>query len=365
MRLPLSIALLATVFFLPGCLYAQTSKIEQEIQHKALQTINSLQLLMNTLTDQTTLDSDKLKIVFNSYDPSSTFCIFVDEKVIIEDDYSDPSFTDYTKAVDRPVETYLSNLDAFYTSSTVPSVAFSNMKTGKLKILDNILIRVYFESEFKNPHKQSKSSYQKTKRVAIIKAQKVGLSYKTFIAGISFYRPEDASEFFPEGVPATNTQTDAIKQPPVKTEQAPVKTEQAPPTAAKYSIDMLKSSYKRGKEYPFSWQGGRPADQVTLDLYKGDKKVSSVFTGANKGNTQALIPSQARPGSDYTMRISENGNEAVQSSKFKIKRRTPFILKPLAVVAGAVAAFLIIDPCLSDCGEDSEDLPDPRLPGQQ
>jgi hypothetical protein len=280
MRLLLLIALFAAALFFPKCIYAQTiiPKVEQEIQYKALQTIGSLELLMNTLTDETTGDADKLRLISNSYDPSSTHSIFSDDKVIIEDDYSDISFSDYSKAVDRSVDTYLSNLDAFYTSSTVPSIKFSNLKSGKVKLLDQILIRVYFESEFKNPHKKSKSTYQKTKRVATIKAQKVGASYRTFIAGISFYRPEDASEFFPEGVPATNTQTDSSKQPSVRTEQAPVKTEPAIPAAAKYTMDV-RPSYKRGKEYPFSWQGGRPADQVTLDLYKGDKKVSSVFTG--------------------------------------------------------------------------------------
>jgi hypothetical protein len=52
-------------------------------------------------------------------------------------------------------------------------------------------------------------------------------------------------------------------------------------------------------------------------------------------------------------------------SKFKIKRRLPFILKPLAVVAAGVAAFIIIDPCFGPDCDPEEDLPDPRLPGQQ
>jgi hypothetical protein len=361
MRFLLLLTLFAIPVLLPYYSYAQNipQKTAQSIQHSAIQNVNQLEILLIGLTDESTTDAEKLRFISNSLDPSSIHCIFVDDKVIIEDDYSDPSFTDHTKAVDRSVDTYLSNLDAFYTSSTVPSIKFSNIKAGKVQIKnDNIWVRVYFESEFKNPHKKSKKNYQKTKRVATVKAQKVGASYRTFIAGISFYKPEDAKEFFPEG----EVKEEPKPQPEVKTEQPPVIIEQ-PTVSAKYSIDV-KDAYKRGKDYPFDWKGGRPSDQVTLDLYKGDTKVSTLFSGSNKGSTQYVIPSNAKPGSDYTIRMSENGNEATQSENFKIKRKLPFILKPLAVAAVVVAAYIIIDPCFGDDCEPDE-LPDPVLPKQQ
>lgn len=371
MRLLLFSLFFSLTLISPICVHAQTisPKLEQEIQRKAQATIGTFEILMNVLADETTLDVDKLRAISNSYDASSVHRIFWDEKVIIEDDYSDPSLVDYTNAVDRTVETYLSNLDAFYTLSPLPSIVFSNIKTGKLKIDNNVMVRVYFESQFKNPHHKNKTPYQKTQRVATIRAQKVGVSWLTFIAGVSFFQPADSAEFFPRSAPVKKEDPVVVQTPPRQdTVVVPPVVEKKPqpaPPAAKYTI-ATQPAYKRGRTYTFDWKGGQPSDQVQVDLYKGDEKQAQVFSGNNKGNTEFLIP-KIKPGSNYTIKITDSSSASIISSApFKIKRRTPWIIKPLIVVgvvgAGVITYKLI---CPDGCGPEREnDLPNPKLPGE-
>ncbi len=103
---------------------------------------------------------------------------------------------------------------------------------------------------------------------------------------------------------------------------------------------IVASSYKRGKTHDVLWTPGN-SDPVNVELFKGNERVQGSMSQPNSGAFGLNIPGNTKTGSDYRLKISsaKNSEEIIYSPYFKIKPKTPFILKalvPLALAGGAI-----------------------------
>jgi hypothetical protein len=102
--------------------------------------------------------------------------------------------------------------------------------------------------------------------------------------------------------------------------------------------------FKRKRKYELTWSGGTPQNILNFDLMRGDKKVTTFPNLSNVGHHTFEFPSHIKPGKNYRFRISDakNKEDVVFTSKFKIKRKVPLLLKvlPLAVVGYGVYSLV-------------------------
>lgn len=91
--------------------------------------------------------------------------------------------------------------------------------------------------------------------------------------------------------------------------------------------------FKRKKDYKITWTGGRDNQVLNFDLYKGDKKITTYPNIANVGNYNLRFEG-VRPGRNYKLKITDtkNKDDVVISEPFKIKRKTPLLLKAIPIL---------------------------------
>ena len=101
-------------------------------------------------------------------------------------------------------------------------------------------------------------------------------------------------------------------------------------------------SYKRGKSYDLSLKAGN-TNPIHVELYKGSQRISGEMNHPNNGSYTLSIPSNAKPGSDYRLKISDSksNEDVIYSPLFKVKPKIPLLVKllPLVAVGGAAAAL--------------------------
>ncbi|MES2731452.1 MAG: tetratricopeptide repeat protein [Bacteroidota bacterium] len=182
-----TIALLL-LFSLQQTVVAQDLTVKEggEITYQAKRLVDEYQNLLNTVSNSDIGEADTKTIIENSYTDLANK-IFFNAEVIIQDDI-DPR-PDRVK--DFSVNKYLNNLDLVYTKSPENSIVFSNITVSNVKNKDFYYIKVYFESTFNNRHRKLEIPYKTIKRFALVRADKEGKKWKTYIIGISFYKQED------------------------------------------------------------------------------------------------------------------------------------------------------------------------------
>jgi len=173
-----------------SALHAQslTEKDKTRIKYEAKEFITELEILMNMIATPGLSKYDRDLIKANSYQ-SSANQIFLNDKVIIEDDINPENYRYGSGVKDLQVPRYLNDLDLFYRKSDEKSIVFSDMKTSDVKKKEYIFLEVYFESRFKGRHLTIDQKYQPTKRVATIIAKKEGRNWKMLIGSIVHYDP--------------------------------------------------------------------------------------------------------------------------------------------------------------------------------
>ncbi|MBI1768723.1 MAG: hypothetical protein HYR67_10145 [Bacteroidetes bacterium] len=101
-------------------------------------------------------------------------------------------------------------------------------------------------------------------------------------------------------------------------------------------------SYKRGKSYDLNLKAGS-TNPIHVELYKGSQRISGEMNHPNNGSYTLSIPSNAKPGSDYRLKItdSKSNEDVVYSPLFKVKPKLPLLVKvlPVLVIGGAAAAL--------------------------
>lgn len=169
---------------------ALTEKDKTRIKYEAQEFITELEGVLNMIAMPGLSKYDRDLIKKNSYQSSGNQ-IFLNEKVIIEDDIDPNNYRSIGKIKDLNAARYLNDLDLFYRKNKEKSIVFSKIKSSEVKKKAYIYLEVYFESKFNGKHITINKPYKTTKRVATIIAKKEGTSWQMLIASIVHY---DASK---------------------------------------------------------------------------------------------------------------------------------------------------------------------------
>ncbi len=114
---------------------------------------------------------------------------------------------------------------------------------------------------------------------------------------------------------------------------------------------------KRGKILSISWTGGTPTENVDLSLMKDGAVSEKIADQSNNGVHSWQVPKGTKPGT-YQLKLTGTSSGFAMSPNFKVKPKTPFIVKILPFLAvGGVAAVL-----LSGGSKKADDLPVPPEP---
>jgi hypothetical protein len=102
------------------------------------------------------------------------------------------------------------------------------------------------------------------------------------------------------------------------------------------------SGYKRGSSHNIGWKPGN-SNPINIELFKGGQRISGEMNQPNNGSHTLYIPSSAKPGNDYRLKISDTRNpeDVLYTDNFKVKPKVPLVVKVLPILAvGGAVAFL-------------------------
>ncbi len=104
-----------------------------------------------------------------------------------------------------------------------------------------------------------------------------------------------------------------------------------------------------------------PAEMVRLELYRDSAKISDVALIANEGNYRWKVPVKSKPGSNYQLKVASQSRPQHYklSTNFKIRHRTPFLLKALPAAVAAAVGYILLsrdEPIAQEL-----DLPEPDV----
>lgn len=106
------------------------------------------------------------------------------------------------------------------------------------------------------------------------------------------------------------------------------------------NFDVAKK-YKRGKGIDIGWKVGA-TNAINIELMKGSQRVVGENNLQNNGTHTLYIPSSAKTGKDYRLKITDTRtNDVVYSSGFAVKPKLPLLVKllPVLAIGGVVAAI--------------------------
>ncbi|MEZ4774524.1 MAG: tetratricopeptide repeat protein [Bacteroidia bacterium] len=197
----------------PSAKSALTTRDKVEITYKAEAIVRELENLMNVISNSDLYKSEIDDLISFSYGESNNK-IFYNDKITVEDDI-DPIAHDSKSSRDVSIRQYLGDLNLLYNKSEDRSITFSDLKVSRVYEVEYVYVRVYFESEFSNSHKTVKNAYQRTRRVAEVRAEQQGKQWEAQIVSIVFFdeaepiEPADYQAENPAPELAKNTRTAA------------------------------------------------------------------------------------------------------------------------------------------------------------
>ena len=103
-----------------------------------------------------------------------------------------------------------------------------------------------------------------------------------------------------------------------------------------------------------SWTGGTPGETVELSLFKGGEVKEKISEQSNNGVYSWQVPKKTKSGS-YQLKLTGNSSGFAMSTNFKVKPKTPLIVKVLPFLAVGAVAYVVL-------GSGDEDLPPPPEP---
>lgn len=129
-------------------------------------------------------------------------------------------------------------------------------------------------------------------------------------------------------------------------------------------------TYKKGRTISMKWTGGYRSDKVTIELQKNkviDQRVAELID--NNGAYEWKMPKNVK-GKNYQLVLtnaSQKSSEPITSDEFRVKPRTPFIVKILPVLVAGVVAVILSGNDGGGSGSggtvDYDTLPGPAKPG--
>jgi hypothetical protein len=115
-------------------------------------------------------------------------------------------------------------------------------------------------------------------------------------------------------------------------------------------------SIRRGTTQQITWLGSNLSEYVDIELFRDDKKVSTIARTQNDGSHAWTIPQDVKAGQGYTVKVSSTSSTQFdQGDYFSIRRRVPLLLKVVPAALIVPAVILILD----DGGSGPEILPRP------
>lgn len=115
-------------------------------------------------------------------------------------------------------------------------------------------------------------------------------------------------------------------------------------------------SVKRGKIMSISWTGGIPAENIELNLMQNGAVKEKIADQNNNGVYSWQVPKGTKPGT-YQLKLTGGSSGETTSANFKVKPKTPFMVKVLPFLAVGAGAYFLFKP---DAKES--DLPVPPEP---
>jgi hypothetical protein len=95
----------------------------------------------------------------------------------------------------------------------------------------------------------------------------------------------------------------------------------------------LTKSYKRGNAYNLNWKPGSTSP-INIELFKGNNRVNSELNISNNGSYSFNIPSKAKTGKNYQLKIIDvKTGDAIHTGQFKVRHKVPTLVKVLALFA--------------------------------
>lgn len=106
----------------------------------------------------------------------------------------------------------------------------------------------------------------------------------------------------------------------------------------------VNGSARRGTAMTITWLGSVPNGFVDIELFRDDKKVSTIARTQNDGSYQWNIPIDTNPGQGYTIKVSSTSSTQFHSGGyFSIKRKIPLLVKFIPVAVAAPLVILLTD----------------------
>ena len=388
--LPVSLWIITTL--LPASLYAQELDATDtaEIQQKALRHVRQFEGLLNLISQP---DEYFRKYGFDGliqsyYDDQSTYQIFRDSLVVIEDDLN-PSAKVRNYGNLLTIKNYLQAFFSLYEKSPATSVFFDNYEVSEVKQGDFTYVEVFYDSEFRNKHRAYPNlTYPVRRRKATVKAERQAVGWQVAITDIGYARSADDS---PPPVAKTDSATQAatpvaaIEQEPIDSiiasrpvtqldttaEEAavlPEVSEPEPPPAVSEeplignAFENTRRVYRKGKTYPLPIRANPTSPPASLMLYRETELVEDLTRTLADSSFAWQVPEEVSGGDNYQLRLYDPvSQEVVESAAFAIKRKARW---PLAAAAVGVATLVYIIVSGDDDGGSGGDdeLPAPPSP---
>ncbi len=134
---------------------------------------------------------------------------------------------------------------------------------------------------------------------------------------------------------------------------------------AKLTNFDTEKSYKRGKQYNILWKPGN-TNPLSIELLKGNQRIQGEMNHPNNGDYLLSIPSNATPGKDYRLKITDSkSSDFIYTGFFRVAPKIPMGVKAAAVlvlIGGGVAAASGGGGGSSDTHTNTFTIPDPPLP---
>ncbi len=165
-----------------------TSQSVAEIKYQATTVVQTLELILNSITFNDNTTSELEAYIANSYAPNHRSRVFYNQNIIIEDDIN-PNYN-LNNSKDVTADKYLRDLDLSYEKTSDFSIKFCNFIVSEVKKTDHMFVRVKFESRFGSKFKTGNSTYQIRQREALVRVEPVGKKrWNAYIEAISYYNP--------------------------------------------------------------------------------------------------------------------------------------------------------------------------------
>ena len=122
-------------------------------------------------------------------------------------------------------------------------------------------------------------------------------------------------------------------------------------------------SFKRGKQYDIFWKAGT-STPISVELYKGNQRLQGEMSHPNNGSYTLSIPSDAKPGKDYRVKITDtkDNNNVVYTPFFKVVPKVSTAVKAAAAVVVIGGAVVAAGGKKSPADTGNSAIPDPAFP---